>query len=164
MLFRSSNISNRKLLFAIVCMQMNYDELYRYIVVNRKDLTVEMLRDLEMIESNDSKYSEIKEELSVSDENQISAIARFMRKFNEVIDFDKNEQISEDEVEALKNILSSSTVTSVNVNDENLGGGIEEDRKRNYYGVLIPVIDDLKKKYKINWRTPKEMNPRVMFD
>ena len=24
--------------------------------------------------------------------------------------------------------------------------------------------DILKKKYKINWRTPKEMNPRVMFD
>lgn len=150
---QTSNINNRKLLFAIVCMQMNYDELYRYIVVNRKDLTNELLRDLEMLESNDSKYSEIKEELSISDEVQISAVARFMRKFNEVIDFDKNEQISEEEIETLKKILSSSTVTSVNVNDENLGGSIEDDRRRNYYGVLIPVIDDLKRKYKINMNT-----------
>ena len=153
MITQTSNINNRKLLFAIVCMQMNYDELYRYIVVNRKDLTNELLRDLEMIESNDSKYSEIKEELSISDEIQISAVARFMRKFNEVIDFDKNEQITEEEIEVLKKILSSSTVTSVNVNDENLGGSIEDDRRRNYYDLLIHAVDDLKNKYNIKMNT-----------
>lgn len=105
----------RKLLFATICMQMEFDELYEYIVVNRatldSDMLVELTRD---ISTND----ELKENLGITDESELSRISAYMKKFNTVLQLDDDAEISEDEIENLKEILSFSTVTSVNSTDD----------------------------------------------
>ena len=104
----------RKLLFAIICMQMEFDELYEYIVTNRNTLDGEMLTELTGdILSND----ELKENLGVNDESELSRISAFMKKFNTALQLDDDMDISEEEIENLKEILSFSTVTSVNSAD-----------------------------------------------
>jgi len=104
----------RKLLFAIICMQMEFDELYEYIVVNRNTLDGEMLAELTGdILSND----ELKESLGITDEGEIARISAYMKKFNVVLQLDDDLEISEEEIEKLKEILSFSTVTSVNATD-----------------------------------------------
>ena len=104
----------RKLLFAIICMQMEFDELYEYIVVNRNTLDGEMLVELTGdILSND----ELKESLGITDEGEIARISAYMKKFNVVLQLDDDLEISEEEIENLKEILSFSTVTSVNATD-----------------------------------------------
>lgn len=101
----------RKLLFATICMQMEFDELYEYIVVNRNTLDGGMLVELTGdILSND----ELKENLGITDEGELTRISAFMKKFNDVLQLDDDEEISEEEIENLKEILSFSTVTSVN--------------------------------------------------
>ena len=104
----------RKLLFATICMQMEFDELYEYIVVNRNTLDGGMLVELTGdILSND----ELKENLGIIDEGELTRISAFMKKFNDVLQLDDDEEISEEEIENLKEILSFSTVTSVNSTD-----------------------------------------------
>ncbi len=104
----------RKLLFATICMQMEFDELYEYIVVNRNTLDGEMLIELTGdIFSND----ELKESLGITDESELTRISAYMKKFNTVLQLDDNAEISEEEIENLKEILSFSTVTSVNSTD-----------------------------------------------
>ena len=113
--FSSKNRDNvRKLLFATICMQMEFDELYEYIVVNRNTLDGEMLVELTGdILSND----ELKESLGITDEGEIARISAYMKKFNAVLQLDDDVEISEEEIENLKEILSFSTVTSVNATD-----------------------------------------------
>ncbi len=113
--FSSKNRDNvRKLLFATICMQMEFDELYEYIVVNRNALDGEMLVELTGdILSND----ELKESLGITDEGEIARISAYMKKFNAVLQLDDDAEISEEEIENLKEILSFSTVTSVNATD-----------------------------------------------
>ena len=113
--FSSKNRDNvRKLLFATICMQMEFDELYEYIVVNRNTLDGEMLVELTGdILSND----ELKESLGITDEGEIARISAYMKKFNAVLQLDDDAEISEEEIENLKEILSFSTVTSVNATD-----------------------------------------------
>lgn len=113
--FSSKNRDNvRKLLFATICMQMEFDELYEYIVVNRNTLDGEMLVELTGdILSND----ELKESLGITDEGEITRISAYMKKFNAVLQLDDDAEISEEEIENLKDILSFSTVTSVNATD-----------------------------------------------
>ena len=104
----------RKLLFATICMQMEFDELYEYIVVNRaaldNDMLVELTKD---ISTND----ELKENLGITDEGELTRISTYMKKFNTVLQLDNDAEISEEEIENLKEILSFSTVTSVNATD-----------------------------------------------
>lgn len=113
--FSRKNRDNlRKLLFATICMQMEFDQLYEYIVVNRNTLDGEMLVELTGdILSND----ELKESLGVTDEGEFARISVYMKKFNEVLQLDDDVEISEEEIENLKEILSFSTVTSVNATD-----------------------------------------------
>ncbi len=106
--------SGRKLLFATICMQMEFDELYEYIVVNRaaldNDMLVELTKDI-------SVNDELKESLGMTDEGELARISAYMKKFNSVLQLDDDAEISEEEIENLKEILSFSTVTSVNATD-----------------------------------------------
>ncbi len=107
----------RKLLFATICMQMEFDKLYEYIVVNRDTLDGEMLAELAGDILSDE---ELKENLGIADEGELTRVAAYMKKFNAVLQLDDDVAISEEEIENLKEILSFSTVTSVNSTQESV--------------------------------------------
>ncbi len=102
-----------QILFAIICMQTEFENLYRYIVSNRDIIDSDMLISLENdIISND----DVAAELAAEDETELTRISNFAVTFNKLLK-DEDSVMSDENIDRLKELLSFSTVTSVNVND-----------------------------------------------
>lgn len=163
----SANAGNdgRKLLFAIICMQMEFDELYEYIVGNRATLDGDMLSELVGdILSND----ELKENLGVSEETQLLRISAYMKKFISVLQLDDDMQISEEEIDNLKEILSFSTVTSVGASGDSQAP-TEVDKKYRYQNKdIVKMVNDTIKQhtgYELKvWQPRKNKGERKISD
>lgn len=115
-----ANVQNsNELLFAIICMQMEFEKLYEYLVINTL-----VVRDF--IENNIS--DEIKEDIGIVDETELSKITAFMRKFNEVLQLDDDvDEVSDAEILNLQEVLSFSAVTSISV-----GGSLSTDNAKDF--------------------------------
>ncbi len=101
------------LLFAIICIQMEYEELYRYILSSEDTLDEEFFREFEGDIFNNG---DLKDALGTEDEVKLARIANFMKYLNTLLEIGK-ERVSEQRLEKLKSILSFSTVTSVNTQE-----------------------------------------------
>ena len=137
------------LLFAIICMQTEFENLYRYIVSSRDVIDSELLASLpDEITSND----EIRSDIGTDDEEELSRISNFMSKFNLVLQGDDS-VISEDSIDRLKELLSFSTVTSVNVAD-GADTKTDYDWKYRYINkdIAKSVNYELKSKYSYDFR------------
>lgn len=110
---KSDRDTSNKQLFAIICMQTEFDSMYRYMVSNRDTLDGNMLIEFE---NNITFDNDLITELETENETELLRMSRFMTKFNQLLK-DENNVISDESVDKLKNLLSFSTVTSVNVND-----------------------------------------------
>ena len=113
----SANDSKRRMiLFAIICMQMEFDELYNFIVSSKDTLSNDLfcqLSDYTLINNDEN----LKEEISIYDDDEIMRISLFMKKFVDAIQIDDDENISDEEIDNLRNILHFSTITSVSNNN-----------------------------------------------
>lgn len=113
----SANDSKRRMiLFAIICMQMEFDELYNFIVSSKDTLSNDLfcqLSDYTFINNDEN----LKEEIGIYDDEEIMRISLFMKKFVDAIQIDDNENISDEEIDNLRNILHFSTITSVSNNN-----------------------------------------------
>lgn len=113
----SANDSKRRMiLFAIICMQMEFDELYNFIVSSKDTLSNDLfcqLSDYSLINNDEN----LKEEIGIYDDDEIMRISLFMKKFIDAIQIDDDENISDEEIDNLRNILHFSTITSVSDNN-----------------------------------------------
>ena len=113
----SANDSKRRIiLFAIICMQMEFDELYNFIVSSKDTLSNDLfcqLSDYTLINNDEN----LKEEIGIYDDDEIMRISLFMKKFIDAIQIDDDENISDEEIDNLRNILHFSTITSVSNNN-----------------------------------------------
>lgn len=113
----SANDSKRRMiLFAIICMQMEFDELYNFIVSSKDTLSNDLfcqLSDYTLINNDEN----LKEEIGIYDDDEIMRISLFMKKFVDAIQIDDDENISDEEIDNLRNILHFSTITSVSNNN-----------------------------------------------
>ena len=113
----SANDSKRRMiLFAIICMQMEFDELYNFIVSSKDTLSNDLfcqLSDYSLINNDEN----LKEEIGIYDDDEIMRISLFMKKFIDAIQIDNDKNISEEEIDNLRNILHFSTITSVSDNN-----------------------------------------------
>lgn len=113
----SANDSKRRMiLFAIICMQMEFDELYNFIVSSKDTLSNDLfcqLSDYTFINNDEN----LKEEIGIYDDDEIMRISLFMKKFVDAIQIDDDENISDEEIDNLRNILHFSTITSVSNNN-----------------------------------------------
>ena len=113
----SANDSKRRMiLFATICMQMEFDELYNFIVSSKDTLSNDLfcqLSDYALINNDEN----LKEEIGIYDDNEIMRISLFMKKFIDAIQMDDDANISDEEIDNLKNILHFSTITSVSDNN-----------------------------------------------
>lgn len=113
----SANDSKRRMiLFAIICMQMEFDELYNFIVSSKDTLSNDLfcqLSDYTLINNDEN----LKEKIGIYDDDEIMRISLFMKKFIDAIQIDDDENISDEEIDNLRNILHFSTITSVSNNN-----------------------------------------------
>ncbi len=143
--------SYQKLLFASLCMQAEFEELYNFIVSTSDTLDVDFFNSFsEGLTSN----SDIMKEIGINNDDTIERINVFMKKFIKVMQLDDDENISDEEIENLKEILSFSTVTSVN-NEESLS---EENNKDDWHyrpinkGIVNAINEKIKKEFDVNFK------------
>ena len=103
------------ILFATLCLQMAFSELYDYMMKNRNDLDFEFfvsMRDLEAIKTNPA-FEELRTNLPDKDNLYYKKIVRFMDVFFKCIKKDDDiEMLSESELENFLNTLSFSAITA----------------------------------------------------
>jgi len=115
-------IQQQKILFAILCMQLVYDNLYNYIVSNIGGITTDTLTALTEFKSME-KYSDIQHIIKEFPDHTIQRLIRFMRYLVDCLQLDEDRDLSDEELNKLKDMLMFSTITAVGqiqVEDENL--------------------------------------------
>ncbi len=109
------SVSERKVLFAVLCLQLSFEKIYNYIVTNPEEcLDGSLLRFLADVNS----YAKTKEtdklllELHIEDENEGVRAANFMAVFNDVLDKDGDGKLSLLEIQDFIKILGFTTITA----------------------------------------------------
>lgn len=131
-----------KILFGVICLQMEFEQLYKYIVAVSNTLDYDFFIELEGdISAND----ELKEYIDMTDENELLRISAFIKKFNEVLNINDGSVVDE-HIEKLKELLSYSTVTSVNVANEDEDTESKNDFDWHYRYVNKDMANDINAK------------------
>lgn len=113
----------QRVLFATLCLQMAYPELYEFMIRNKDELEAdffENMKDLESIESNElvEKFKGVllaEKVLNANDDNKLyyGKLSNFMEVFYNSLQLDDDlEDLSDEELGNLKNILSFSAITA----------------------------------------------------
>ena len=121
----------KRILFAIICMQMCFEGLYLYLVSNRVDDDIfSVLLDEQTSEGTLKDIYGLLAEDEVPDE--IRKVKSFLPYFIDSLQVDDNKDVSEDEMRNFRSILRCSMVTSVNTRiEENEDSGNKEWEYRN---------------------------------
>lgn len=116
----------QKMLFAILCLQMSFEECFNYIIELGDSLDDNFFRSLMSDERNDSVNNaadSLEEELREKiykdltrklkyDDDRLTALSQFMVFFSAVIDTNGDNLISQDELDAFRSVLYFSTITA----------------------------------------------------
>ncbi len=100
---------NKRLLFAVLCLQSSFEKTYDYIVSNRDKVTVE---DFGLLKSGG--WEEINQQLEGIEltAEEADHMQPFMKLFIGAIDSDGDGKIADKELKNLRNVLGISTITS----------------------------------------------------
>ncbi|MBO5371278.1 MAG: hypothetical protein J6A75_01010 [Lachnospiraceae bacterium] len=109
----------QRILFAIICMQMQYEGLYTYFATSptaleNEEMSIYLRSDAAAAIMEYKEFAELITEGSIDKEDKVNAIVVFMRKFMKAIQLDNDDAISDEERNTLHSILKCSVVTSVN--------------------------------------------------
>jgi hypothetical protein len=101
-----------RILFAALCMQMEFDGLYRLTAVSRNILSAEFffaLSDFDEVKSND----DLKEEFADCPDEKIKAMCSFVKAFVGAVSQTEEKTLQPQDIENIKYILFFSSMTSV---------------------------------------------------
>lgn len=120
--------AQRKMLFAILCLQLSFENIYNYIVQNVEDCyDGSMLQSLTTpetyTEGNDAER--LSHELHLNSDTDIINAVDFMAVFVSVLDQDGDGQLAESEVTSFINILRFSTITANTTTAANTDANLE---------------------------------------
>ena len=105
----------QRILFAALCLQMAFEEIYEFMIKNKNDLNADFfdgIKDLEKFKT-DSAFEEIRKNIPVKEDLYYSKIAEFMEIFFCCFQLDDDlESLTAEELNNLKNILFFSAITS----------------------------------------------------
>lgn len=145
----------KKMLFAILCCQHAYKDVYTLLVENAQDIdndfweyvtesgsyVVNEDKESNRTSVNEMFYSIVKD----MKEDERSLLQEFMKNFNSVIDRDKVNGIDESELETFQRILSLSTITSSGNKDDKPARGAEVTEEE--FMEMYQEISDISRKY-----------------
>ena len=106
--------AQKNTLFAILCLQLSFEELYNYIVQKAEDCKDDdFLKRLQYqaTYTDESEGETLAHELHLN-ETDVASAAEFMKAFFDVIDQDRDDSLSEEERKSFISILRFSTITS----------------------------------------------------
>lgn len=130
---RISDLQQRKMLFAILCLQLSFEKIYNYIVRNPKECDSSLFKELASQEAYQKSDEEdaLPYELHLQSADEIIRVVSFMTVFHDVLDQDRNGELSDDEIRAFIDMLKFSTITS-STSGEAVTGDTPEDHYRWY--------------------------------
>lgn len=120
--------AQRKMLFAILCLQLSFENIYNYIVQNAEDCyDGSMLQSLTIPDTytEGSDAERLSRELNLNTDNDIINAVDFMKVFVSVLDQDGDGQLAESEVASFISILRFSTITANTTNVGNTDANLE---------------------------------------
>jgi len=105
----------QRILFAALCLQMAFEEVYEFMIKNKDDLNADFfngIKDLEKLKT-DSAFEEIRKNIPVKEDLYYDKIADFMELFYNCLQLDEDlESLSDEELDNLINVLSFSAITA----------------------------------------------------
>ena len=107
----------QRILFAILCLQMAFQEIYEFMIRNRYSLTADFFEGIKEVEKlqTDDLFKELRKFSSFQDKDEAycDRIAGFMDIFYECLQLDDDlDNLSDEELKNLKDILSFSSITA----------------------------------------------------
>lgn len=134
-----SKPEQRKVLFAILCLQLSFENIYNYIVGHPEECSDELL--LQTLATPDAyrDADKLPLELRLDDDSEIQSVTAFMTEFNKVLDQDGNEGLSAEELSAFITILGVSTITSSTATEV----AAEESRESRYRYYNREIIKEI---------------------
>lgn len=146
------------ILFATLCLQMAFSELYEHMIKKKNDLDLEFftsIKDLDAIKTNPA-FEELRSNLPIKDDLHYNKIARFMSVFFKCIKHnDDINVLSESELMNFLSTLSFSAITA-NTHEDVRNDKVQKYQKLDYLNwdsyqksVLADVPDEIVKNYKI---------------
>ena len=136
---------NRQILFALLCMQSNYELIYNYIIEKRLDLDGEFFNELKNEKNDIFKKIEM-------NEKEISQFTRFMENFYNLLDKDGDGEINkEDEMEVFRKVLNFSTVTSSSAEVEENEDNILRDYRFKNRNIARTIKIKINKGFKVDF-------------
>lgn len=158
--------AQRKMLFAILCLQLSFESIYNYIVQNADDCyDGTLLQALTTPEAyTDSNETErLSQELHLHTDTDVINAADFMAVFVSVIDQDGDGKLIKEEVESFINILRFSTITAntsaVTNTDDNLESHYRYYNREIVKDVLCAIQGNISGPLKI-YQTRTNNNPK----
>ena len=109
-----SDIKNRQLLFAILCLQHCSEPIYNFMIRNSDGITLALFNSIiygdykEFVELTAENHTDI-EDLKKID---FDSAKPFLEKLKEAIDLNGNQGIDEDELENFKNVMKWTAITN----------------------------------------------------
>lgn len=143
----------QRLLFAIICAQLSYENLYNYIVLNKGDISNgEFLQKLKNQKSyiDENNGTSLYKELGIKDDDELRRICYFMEIFYKAIDHNEDGDLSEEETEKFIKLLNLSSIISTNELTENKDEKSWMVRRSNRRLVKQSVFFTLKKYKELN--------------
>lgn len=134
-----SEPKQRKTLFAILCLQLSFENIYNYIVRNPNECRDGTLfKELAAQESykEDHEGDTLPYELRLRSDDEIMRAVSFMTVFHDVLDQDRNGELSDAEIKNFIDMLRFSTITS-STSGEAVAGDTPEDHYRWYNRDII---------------------------
>lgn len=134
-----SELEQRKTLFAILCLQLSFENIYNYIVRNPNECRDGTLfKELAAQESyrEDGEGNALPYELRLRSDDEIIRTVSFMTVFRDVLDQDGNGELSDAEIKNFIDMLQFSTITS-STSGEAVTGETPEDHYRWYNRNII---------------------------
>lgn len=148
------NVYQKKILFAILCLQLSFESVYNYIVQNPDDcFDGNLLKSL----ANSETYTEGDDAQQLSNElklnsDEIAKVVAFMSAFNMLLDEDKNGDLSETEIRAFIKILGFSTITANTATESNSENNAENEYRYYNRGIIKDTINPILEKCKIEFK------------
>ena len=93
------------ILFSILCMQKNFNEVYDCIIKERDVIDEKYIKDF--LNPNSNIYNNLE-----YDDEKMKLTVGFMKEIYKIFDFNGNGEIEKDELENFKRVLGFSDVTS----------------------------------------------------
>jgi len=103
--------NNRLILFALLCMQSKFDKIYDYLVSKRERIDINFLEALSDVNSDEIK------EMGLN-EDEKADFCSFATLLKNLIDQDRNKNLSEDEVKKFSKVLDFSSITSKDISEK----------------------------------------------